>query len=144
IAVTVNDTEGVISNLSLKALIGGSSYLAIKATLPIAMKVGSKVAVSFAGKVGAKMATKTGGAVAAKIGAEFLDPIVGIGILVWDLWDYNHTVHVNRPILRTAIADYLHQVKESLLKNSDNGIMSSIQQLENSIVTSVQSAKHQA
>ena len=45
-------------------------------------KLGSKVAISFAGKAGAKMAAKTDGLVAGKIGAELLDPIVGIGIII--------------------------------------------------------------
>ncbi len=138
IAVTIKDTEGNISNLSLKVLIGGSTYLIVKAMLPVVTKVGSKVAVSFAGKATAKMAAKTGGAVAAKIGAEFLDPIVGVGIIIWDVWDYQHTVKVSRPIIREAIVDYLKEVKVSLLDNPENGIMAAIDQLEGGILKSVQ------
>ncbi len=78
----------------------------------------------------------------AKIGAEFLDPIVGVGILIWDLWDYNHTVSVNRPILRSSILEYLDQVKDSLLNNPVNGIMVSIHELEYGILNSVQSVQH--
>lgn len=142
IAVTINDTEGNISNLSLKVLAGGSTYLLAKAMIPIVTKVGSKVAVAFAGKTTAKMAAKTGGAVAGKIGAEFLDPIIGIGIIIWDVWDYHHTVAVERPILREAILDYLHEVKASLLDNSENGIMAAINRLEGGILKSVQVAAH--
>jgi hypothetical protein len=142
IAVTINDTEGNISNLSLKLLAGGSTYLLAKAMMPIVTKVGSKVAVSFAGKATAKMAAKTGGAVAGKIGAEFLDPIVGIGIIIWDVWDYHHTVAVERPILREAILNYLQEVKLSMLENSENGIMAAINQLEGGILKSVQVAAH--
>ncbi|GAB1539236.1 hypothetical protein NUACC21_19020 [Scytonema sp. NUACC21] len=134
IAFTITNSEGIISNLSLKTLIGGGSYLLAKAAIPAVAKVGSKLAVSFAGKAGAKVAAKTGGAVAAKIGAEFLDPIVGVGIIIWDLWDYHHTVNVNRPILRQAILDYLNLVKDSLLENPENGIMAAIYQLENGII----------
>lgn len=137
IAITINDTEGNISNLSLKVLVGGSTYLIAKAMIPVVTKVGSKVAVAFAGKATAKMAAKTGGVVAGKIGAEFLDPIVGIGILIWDVWDYHHTVAVERPILKTAILDYLNEVKASLLDNPDNGIMAVIYQLEAGILKSV-------
>ena len=140
IAVTIRDGEGNSSNLSLKVLVGGSTYLAAKAMLPIVTKVGSKVAVAFAGKATAKMATKTGGLVAGKIGAEFLDPIVGIGIMVWDFWDYHHTVTVERPILREAIRDYLKEVKASLLDNSETGIMAAIEQLEGGILKSAQLA----
>lgn len=138
IAVTIRDTEGTISNLSLKVLLGGSTYLIAKAMLPVVTKVGSKVAVAFAGKATAKMAAKTGGAVATKIGAEFLDPIVGVGIIIWDVWDYQHTVNVSRPIIREAIVDYLKEVKVSLLDNPENGIMAAIYQLEGGILKSVQ------
>lgn len=144
IAITINDTEGIISNFSFKALVGGSSYLLVKAAIPMMAKVGSKVAITFAGKAGAKMAAKTGGLVAGKIGAEFLDPIVGVGIIIWDLWDYHHTVSVNKPILRAAILDYLNEVKKSLLNNPENGIMASIYQLEGDIIKSVQLANHQS
>ncbi|MFN6481152.1 hypothetical protein [Nostoc sp. DedQUE07] len=142
IAITINDNEGVTSNLSLKALVGGGSYLFVKAALPGAVKIGSTLAIKFAGKAGAKMAAKTGGAIAGKRGAELLDPIIGIGIIIWDLWDYNHTVSVNRPILRVAIYDYLDEVKNSLLDNPANGIMMSIHQLEDGIMKSVGSANH--
>ncbi|MDB9537584.1 hypothetical protein PN451_17410 [Dolichospermum planctonicum CS-1226] len=130
-----------ISNYS-SFLVGGGSYLFVTTAIPIAAKVGSKIAATFAGKAGTKMAAKTGGMVAGKIGAELLDPIVGIGILIWDLWDYNHTVSINRPILRASILEYLHQVKHSLLNNPTNGIMASINQLESGILKSVQLAKH--
>ena len=140
IAVTINDTEGNISNLSLKVLTGGSTYILAKAMIPAVTKVGSKIAVSFAGKAGAKMAAKTGGVVAGKIGAQLLDPIVGIGIIIWDLWDYNHTVAVEKPILRNAIYDYFKQVKISLLENPENGIMVGVNQVENGIFKSIQTS----
>jgi hypothetical protein len=140
IAITINDTEGNISNLSLKVLTGGSAYLVAKAMIPAVTKIGSKIAVSFAGKAGAKMAAKTGGAVAAKVGAEFLDPIIGVGIIAWDVWDHNHTVAVEKPILRDAIHDYLKQVKYQLLDNPENGIMAAINQLEGGILKSIEPA----
>lgn len=137
IAVTIQDTEGNISNLSLKLLAGGSTYLLAKAMIPVVTKIGSKVAASFAGKATAKMAAKTGGTVAAKFGGQFLDPIVAVGIIIWDVWDYQHTVKVNQPILREAIWDYLQEVKASLLDNPDNGIMAAIYQLEGGILKSL-------
>ena len=137
IAVTIQDTEGNISNLSLKLLAGGSTYLLAKAMIPVVTKIGSKVAASFAGKATAKMAAKTGGTVAAKFGGQFLDPIVAVGIIIWDVWDYQHTVKVNQPILREAIWDYLQEVKASLLDNPDNGIMAAIYQLEGGILMSL-------
>ncbi len=105
--------------------------------IPAVKKLGSKVAVSFAGKAGAKMAAKTGSLVAGKIVAELLDPIVGIGIIIWDIWDYNHTVAVEKPILRDAIYDYLKAVKDLLLENPENGIMVAINQVESGIMQSI-------
>lgn len=144
IAITISDTEGNISNLSLKVLVGGSTYLVAKAMIPAVAKIGSKVVVSFAGKTTAKMAAKTGGVVAGKVGAQFLDPIVAVGIIIWDLWDYQHTVNLDRPILRGAIRDYLQEVKASLLDNPENGIMAAIDQLESGILKSVRSVNYPA
>lgn len=136
IALTVNN-NGSLSNLSLKVLVGGSSYLLVKGMVPVVTKVGSKIVTAFASKTAAKVAAKTGGAVAAKVGAEFLDPIVGVGIILWDLWDYQNTVDVSKPILRSAIQDYLNEVKSSLLEDYENGIMASIYQVEGSILKSI-------
>ena len=134
IAITIADTEGNISNLSMKILLGGSSYLLAKAMFPLVTKIGSQVALSFAGKASAKMAAKTGGLVAGKLGAQFIDPIVAVGIIIWDVWDYNHTVKVERPVLREAISDYLQEVKASLLDNQENSIMGAIYELETGIL----------
>jgi hypothetical protein len=137
IAVTISDMEGNISNLSMKVLLGGSTYLIVKTTIPAVAKISSKVVASMAGKASAKIATKTGGAVAGKLGAQFLDPIVGIGIIIWDLWDYNHTVQVEQPILREALLDYLKEMKASLLDEREGSIMAGIYQLEDGIFKSL-------
>jgi hypothetical protein len=142
IAVTIADIEGAISNLSMKVLVGGSSYLLAKAMIPAVTKIGSKVVVSLAGKASAKMAAKTGGAVAGQLGLQFLDPIVAAGILIWDVWDYHHTVQVDRPVLREVILNYLTEVKASLLENHNNSVMSAIYQLEGNITKSLQSTAH--
>jgi hypothetical protein len=128
----------------LKVLAGGSTYLLAKAMIPVVTKIGSKVAASFAGKATAKMAAKTGGMVAGQLGAQLLDPIVAVGIVIWDVWDYKHTIKIDRPVLREAILDYLREVKASLLNNPENGVMASIYQLEGGILKSVQSATHPA
>ena len=144
IAITIGDTEGNISNLSLKLLVGGSSYLLAKAMIPAVTKIGSKVATSLAGKATAKIAAKTGGMVASNLGVQLLDPIVAVGILIWDVWDYKHTVKIDRPVLREAILDYLTQVKASLLDNPENGVMAAIEQLEGGILKSARSLTHSA
>ncbi|MGK7877910.1 MAG: hypothetical protein AB4426_32770 [Xenococcaceae cyanobacterium] len=143
ISITINDTEGNISNLSLKVLAGGGSYLIAKPLIvKLASKVGSKVSANFAGKAAGKVAAKTGGAVTSELGVSLIDPVVGIGILIWDVWDYSHTVEVERPILRNNILDYLKNVKRSLLTNPENGVMAAIYQLESGILKSLQSANH--
>ena len=98
------------------------------------LKVGSKVVAKLATKAGAKVATKTGTVVAGKLAGAVLDCTVGVGIILWDVWENNHTAHVEKPILRDSLADYLQEVKGSLLNNPENGIMSVIGQIENKIV----------
>lgn len=138
IAITINDTEGKISNLSLKVLVGGGSYLALKPLVaPLVLKVGSKVVAKLASKAGAKIATKTGAVLAGKAGAVFLDATVGVGIIIWDVWDTNHTANVEKPILHDNIAAYLQEVKYSLLNNPENGIMTVIDQIQSRIVPSL-------
>jgi hypothetical protein len=135
ISVTIADTEGNLSNLSMKLLVGGSTYFLAKAIVPVAVKIGSKVMTKIAVKGSAKLAAKTGGAVAGELGIlPFLDPIVGVGIIIWDVWDYNHTVQVEKPILREAILDYLQEIKVSLL---DDNIMAAIHQIEDSMIKSI-------
>lgn len=135
IAITINDTEGKISNLSLKVLAGGGSYLALKPLVaPLVLKVGSKVVAKMASKAGAKVATKTGAILAGKLGAAVLDCTVGVGIILWDVWDNNHTAYVEKPILQDNLAAYLQEVKFSLLNNSENGIMAVIDQIQSKIV----------
>lgn len=135
IAITINDTEGKISNLSLKVLAGGGSYLALKPLIaPLVLKVGSKVVAKMASKAGAKVATKTGAALSGKLGAAVLDCTVGVGIILWDVWDNNHTAYVEKPILHDNLAAYLQEVKISLLNNYENGIMAVVDQIQSKIV----------
>ncbi len=137
IATTISD-KGNISNLSLKALVGGGGYLLAKPLiLGMAAKIGSKVTAKVATKAAAKLATKTGGTVASQLGVGLIDPIVGVGIIMWDLWDYDRTVKVERPILREHLVSYLNDFKKSLLKNPETGIMAAIYQLESGILKSL-------
>jgi hypothetical protein len=138
IAITINDGQQNPTSLSMKAIVGGTGYIAIKPfVVPLLGKIGSQMTAKLSGKIGAKIAAKTGGTLSAKIGAGLLDPIVGIGIIVWDLWDHDHTVKIERPILRKNIADYLQEVKFSLLDNPVNGIMTPIEQIETQILQSI-------
>jgi hypothetical protein len=138
IAITINDSEGKTSTLSLKVLAGGGAYLALKPLVaPLVLKVGSKVVAKMASKVGVKIATKTGVVFTGKVASALLDATVGVGIIIWDLWDTNHTATIEKPILRENIAAYLQEVKVSLLNNSEKGIMTAIKQIESQIVTNL-------
>lgn len=128
-------------DLSLKAIAGATvagSVLLGKALVNVAGKLGSKVSAQFAGKAAAKMAAKTGGKVAAKMGGKLLGPIVGVGIIVWDIWDHQATKAESRPILRENLLDYLGQIEESLLNDPESGILAVIHQIEGSIAHSIQ------
>ena len=135
IAITINDSEGKSSTLSLKVLAGLGASLALKPLVaPLVLKVSSKVVAKMASKLGAKIAIKTGGTFTGKIASTVLDVTIGVGILLWDVWDTNHTAAIEKPILRENIADYLQEVKGSLLNNSETGIMTAINQIESKIV----------
>lgn len=143
ISTTINDTEGNISNLSLKVLVGGSSYLIAKPLALLYMgKIGSKIGSKFAGTAVAKLAAKTGGAVAAEFGTTLLDPIVGAGILLWDFWDYHKTIATDRPLLRANLLDYLQDVRRSLLSDPESGILSAIDQVESDILKSLKQSSN--
>jgi hypothetical protein len=132
-ATTISDTEGNLSNLSLKTLVGGTGYWATKPLVLKSLgKVGSKISTKFTASATAKLAAKTGTSVAAELGTSLIDPIVGVGILIWDLWDYQHTVEIDRPLLQSNINNYLQSMERSLLDNPETGIMAAINQLEDS------------
>ena len=146
IATTVSDTEGNISNLSLKTLVSGTGYVAAKPFLMVSIgKLGSKVSAKAGAKITAsataKVAAKTGTSVAAELGTSLIDPIVGVGILIWDLWDYNHQVAMDRPLLRRNLDSYLVSMEKSLLDNPETGIMAAVHQLEASVVKGIKPSK---
>ncbi|QKQ76221.1 hypothetical protein [Nostoc sp. TCL240-02] len=58
-------------------------------------KATSKVVAILATKTATKVATEGTGEVAAGLlGLELLNPIAGLGVLAWDIWDHYHTVKV--------------------------------------------------
>jgi hypothetical protein len=105
--------------------------------------IGSKLGGKIAAKATAKLAAKTGGKVAAKVGGKFLGPIVGVGIIIWDVWDHASTVEENKPILRQSIYSYLDEMKLSLLDDSETGVMSPIDQMEQQFRKSLEAAGKQ-
>ncbi|MHC0068729.1 hypothetical protein ACWATR_38690 [Nostoc sp. UIC 10890] len=142
LSIDIVNVEGKKSKLTGKALLAGEAYLAFK---PLIIKmiptIGSKVVLKLAGKAGAKIAAKTGGILASKVGTVLLDSTVGVGILLWDVWDNHHTASIEKPILRDNLAQYLREVKGSLLNNPDNGIMTVVEKIQQSIEQSLDLAQ---
>ncbi len=149
IALTVTLSEGnrevpitlktlAITSVGGTVVVGKALFKVIK---PMIIKIGSKVSAKFAAKATAKMATKTGAKISAKIGGKFLGPIIGVGIIIWDIWDHNSTIKRERPILRKNLIDYFSALKESLLYDPESGIMSVVDNMENDILKSLRKRK---
>ncbi len=149
IAVITSVSEGNREiSLSLKTLTatgiaGGTTgaALLVKSVKPMIVKIGSKattkVAAKSAGKATAKIAAKTGTKVSAKTGGKLLGPIIGVGIIIWDVWDHHHTREIEKPILRENLMAYFAELKESLMYDPDSGIISIINSVERTIVSSL-------
>lgn len=137
-AVSLADSEGNISNLSVKALVGGAVYVSAKPMIAATVgKIGAKVSSQFAGAAASSLAAKTGATVAAKFGSSLIDPLAGVGILVWDLLDHRYTSSRDRPIVKANLISYLHDMEQSLLTNPETGIMSAIYQVEQQLSMSL-------
>ena len=66
-----------------------------------------------------------------------MGPIIGVGIIVWDVWDHNHTKKIEAPILRENIVDYLAEVRHGLLYDPETGIMAIIGGMEANVIASL-------
>jgi len=132
ISIIIGDAEATRNvSITMKTVVAGG----IGGTL-LAAKLLGKITVTgakVAGKAGAKIATKTGAKVAAKMGGKMIGMYVGVGIIVWDLWDHYSTAKTNRPILRQNLYDYLTEAKESLLYDTETGIITTLLEIENNI-----------
>jgi len=151
-SITYN-SGGQQQDLTLRGISRGTGYLATTAMIKAIGVIGTKKVVTstvtkVTSKVVTKLATKTAAKVAAEgtgemavglLGLELLNPIAGLGILVWDVWDHYHTVQVERPILRANLESYLNEVKESLLNDKENGVLSSVNKFHDGILDSLNS-----
>jgi hypothetical protein len=131
--------------ITLKAIyaasVGGSVAIAAKILSSfkggVSSGVATKLAGKMGGKMGAKIAAKTGGKVAGKLGGEFLGPIVGVGIIAWDVWDHYSTVKENKPLLRDNIFAFLDEMKLAVLDDPGTGVMSPVYQIEEQLKNSL-------
>ena len=136
VATVVYDTGNSRYSLSPESI---SSNLTTKILLVTTAGIGSKIALNLAAKAAVKLGAKTAGTVAAKVGAQLLDPILMVGILFLDIWDYKRMVSESRPSLRQNIFDYFNELKLSLLNSPENSIMAAIEEVESKILTGLES-----
>ena len=81
-----------------------------------------------------KLLAKTGTNTAAVLGVRVIGKkILALGGVAWELWDYNHTIEVEKPAMRQELINNLIQVKTDVLYQHESGIMSIVDGLEISV-----------
>lgn len=154
VSTTIRQSTGNNQDLSLRVLSRGTEYLVALPLSKATVKLGSGLATKFAenaaakasakatAKITTKISTKAAGKVAGEfsiptlstIGLELIDPLAAVGILAWDVWDNYHTAQVQRPKMREAIFEYLDEMKQVLLYNPHDSIMSTIYSFEGGLI----------
>jgi hypothetical protein len=127
VAATVNAaTTKVAAKTATKVATEGAAELTVNTA-----KVATKVATKTATKVATEGATELTIGI---LGLELLNPLAGLGVLAWDIWDHYHTVKVERPIMHDNLEKYLNELEASLLEDPENGILSSINKFHDGIM----------
>lgn len=143
VAVLIRSVEGNREiSLSLKALVAagaGGALLMFSSLRPVLSKIGSGISAKLTSKAAAKMATKTGGKVAVRAGGKFVGTVIAVGIIIWDVWDHYNTKKKARPVLKENINDYFLELKRSILRDPEYGIMTVIFRMEGNIVETLKS-----
>lgn len=129
--------------IALKSVVAsgvGLTGFTVYKIAPKIKNVAVKVSTKIAGKIGTKTVAKTGGKAIAKIagnGAKAI-PIVGWGITaaicIWDIVDYSRTAREGKAMLRNNLELYFHEVKQTLLGDTNESIMGSITVWENKMI----------
>ncbi|KPQ38698.1 MAG: hypothetical protein HLUCCO16_11680 [Phormidium sp. OSCR] len=105
-----------------------------EATVALGGVITVKVVANLAAKAGLKIVTKSSTILAAESIATVVNPLLGIAILAWDVWDYKNTVAKSRPDLKKNLEAYIQEFQYSLLENAEGtGIMDVILAVENDI-----------
>ena len=137
--------------ISVKTAIMTTSGIAVLGAIP-AVKIARKVSERIAVKAGANVAEKAGVKVATKAVAKTggttvvkAIPIAGwavtAGIVIWDVIDYNVGAEKGKKMLRENVADYLQEIKTEFLADSEDTVMGSITQWENSLKSRIAERK---
>ncbi len=119
--------------LTLKAVVTTASAVTLVTTArmaPYASRVASSMGSRLAGRAAAGTAAKSGAKVAGQAGGKLLGPIIGIGVVAWDVWDHQSTKRRERPLLRENIADYFDEMIEVLVNEPSSGLLSPIHDME--------------
>ncbi|MBD2073036.1 hypothetical protein H6F86_03865 [Phormidium sp. FACHB-592] len=123
-------TEGL--GLSGSALTGS---LTTKVLAVTAASAGTKVVTGLVAKSSSKLLAKGGAAIAAKWGSTLVDPALGIGLIVWDVWSYRRNVDHDRPLLKQDLIRYITALRDSIQENQEgNGIMDAIASLQMDLI----------
>ncbi len=129
----VGTTEAARSvDLPAKAMVAasvGGGMVVARAAAPLAARWGAASAGRMAGAGLARGGTQ----LAAVAGGRFLGPVLGGGILAWDVWDHHRTRATQRPVLRQNLEDYLRELEHVLLYDPEAGVLSVVQDFELSV-----------
>jgi hypothetical protein len=136
IAQLIYNTGNSKNSLSRESI---NSQLATKLFGLTTITIGSKIASKFAAKASSKLAVKAGASTVAKTASQLLDPLLAVGFLAWDVWDYQLMVSSSRPELRQNISDYLHELELSILYSPNGSIMAAIKEIEDGLLTALDS-----
>jgi len=135
-----------LKTVATATTVGGAVGAArLSSTLKPAMaRIGSKISIRTVALGSdaaiAQLASKSGAKVGARVGGKFLGPVIGAGILAWDMWDHHATREVELPLLRYALLEYLAEFRERLLRDPEAGIFTIVDDLERSMVGSLRPA----
>ena len=142
--------------IAFKAMMVSGTTLTGMAATPIieniARKVSIKISEQKAAKLGIKIAEKTAVNTSAKtIGkgaGSFAKSIPYIGwgvtaaICIWDIADYSKTAREGKIFVRTALEEYLNEIKIELLGPTEDSIMGSITEWENNLKRNIAQRKN--
>ena len=101
--------------------------------MPTANSSGSRAIGRTAGAVAVNASAKMGKQAGRKIAGKVLGAAIGVGLIIWEIWDYNETVAVERPRLSQQLNDYLEEVEKELLYDSEAGILTVLDDLESEV-----------
>lgn len=144
ISQVIYDTGTSQSSLARESLI---SLFAQQIFMATTVVIATKLSAKFGGKAISKLAVDATSKLALEggisaiggVGLKLIDPLLAVGFLAWNIWDYQHMVSNSRPELRQNISDYLNELKASIFNDPDNSIMAAIEEVEHKLLANLES-----